>query len=97
MKSFSQLLDRLTYTPARNAKLMLMRNYFLSTPDPDRGYALAALTDGLPVDFPLRRTPWAQAYDRILGKALCKYELLIDEAGHPFVWITSLQTPNRRP
>lgn len=55
MKAFSQLLDRLTYTPARNAKLMLMRNYFRATPDPDRGYALAALTDGLPVDFPLRR------------------------------------------
>ncbi len=55
MKAFSQLLDRLTYTPARNGKLMLMRNYFLSTPDPDRGFALAALTDGLPIDFPLRR------------------------------------------
>jgi DNA ligase-1 len=55
MKAFSTLLDRLTYTPARNGKLMLMRNYFLSTPDPDRGFALAALTDGLPVDFPLRR------------------------------------------
>ncbi len=55
MRAFSQLLDRLTYTPARNAKLMLMRNYFLATPDPDRGFALAALTDGLPVDFPLRR------------------------------------------
>lgn len=49
------------------------------------------------VDFPLRRTTWAQAYDRILGKATCKYELLIDEAGRPFVWITSLQTPNRKP
>ncbi|MEI7599710.1 MAG: ATP-dependent DNA ligase, partial [Aestuariivirga sp.] len=55
MKAFSQLLDRLTYTPARNAKLMLMRNYFLATPDPDRGFALAALTDGLPIAFPLRR------------------------------------------
>ncbi|MCA3555238.1 cisplatin damage response ATP-dependent DNA ligase [Aestuariivirga sp.] len=55
MKAFSQLLDRLTYTPARNAKLMLMRNYFLATPDPDRGYALAALTDGLPIEVPLRR------------------------------------------
>ena len=55
MKAFSQLLDRLTYTPARNAKLMLMRNYFRATPDPDRGFALAALTDGLPIDFPLRR------------------------------------------
>jgi DNA ligase 1 len=55
MKAFSTLLDRLTYTPARNGKLMLMRNYFLGTPDPDRGYALAALTDGLPIDVPLRR------------------------------------------
>ena len=55
MKAFSTLLDRLTYTPARNGKLLLMRNYFLATPDPDRGYALAALTGDLPVDFPLRR------------------------------------------
>lgn len=55
MKAFATLLDRLTYTPARNAKLLLMRNYFLATPDPDRGYALAALTEGLPISFPLRR------------------------------------------
>ena len=48
MKAFAKLLDRLTYTPARNGKLTLMRNYFRSAPDPDRGYALAALTDGLP-------------------------------------------------
>ena len=49
------------------------------------------------VDFPLRKTTWAQAYDRLLSKATCKYELLIDEAGKPFVWVTSLQTPNRKP
>jgi DNA ligase-1 len=55
MKDFAALLDRLTYTPARNGKLMLMRNYFTSTPDPDRGFALAALTDGVPIEFPLRR------------------------------------------
>ena len=55
MKAFASLLDRLTYTPSRNGKLMLMRNYFLATPDPDRGFALAALTDGLPISFPLRR------------------------------------------
>jgi DNA ligase-1 len=55
MKAFATLLDRLTYTPSRNGKLLLMRNYFLSTPDPDRGFALAALTDGLPLSFPLRR------------------------------------------
>lgn len=55
MKAFAALLDRLTYTPSRNGKLLLMRNYFVSTPDPDRGFALAALTDGLPLSFPLRR------------------------------------------
>src|SRR5690606_10832056 len=33
----------------RNAKLRLMRDYFASTPDPDRGYALAALTGDLAI------------------------------------------------
>ena len=55
MKTFATLLDRLTYTPARNGKLTLMRNYFRTAHDPDRGFALAALTDGVPVSFPLRR------------------------------------------
>lgn len=55
MKAFATLLDRLTYTPSRTGKLTLLRNYFRSVPDPDRGFALAALTDGLPVSFPLRR------------------------------------------
>jgi len=56
MKAFAELLDRLTYTPSRNAKLRLMLDYFRATPDPDRGWALTALTDGLPFSFPLRRT-----------------------------------------
>ena len=30
-------------------------DYFRTTPDPDRGWALAALTDGLPLRLPLRR------------------------------------------
>ena len=46
MKAFSELLDRLVLTPSRNGKLRLLRDYFADTPDPDRGYALAALTDG---------------------------------------------------
>jgi DNA ligase-1 len=46
MKAFSDLLDRLVLTPSRNGKLKLLRDYFAETPDPDRGYALAALTDG---------------------------------------------------
>src|SRR5580765_1938735 len=56
MKAFADLLDRLSYTPARNAKLRLMSDYFRTAPDPDRGWALCALTDGLPFSFPLRRT-----------------------------------------
>jgi ATP-dependent DNA ligase len=56
MKAFAHLLDRLSYSPSRNAKLRLLRDYFRSTPDPDRGWALAVLTDGLPFSFPLRRT-----------------------------------------
>jgi DNA ligase 1 len=56
MKAFADLLDRLSYSPSRNAKLRLMADYFRTAPDPDRGWALAALTDGLPFSFPLRRT-----------------------------------------
>jgi ATP-dependent DNA ligase len=55
VKDFSALLDRLAYTPSRNDKLRLMADYFASAPDPDRGYALAALTDGLFFRVPFRR------------------------------------------
>ncbi|HUU67168.1 MAG TPA: cisplatin damage response ATP-dependent DNA ligase [Methyloceanibacter sp.] len=55
MKAFAALLDRLAHTPSRNDKLRLMADYFASAPDPDRGYALAALTDGLFFRVPFRR------------------------------------------
>jgi DNA ligase-1 len=47
MNRFAQLLDRLAYEPSRNAKLRLLTDYFRGTPDPDRGYALAAITGAL--------------------------------------------------
>jgi DNA ligase 1 len=56
MKAFAALLDALSYTPSRNGKLALLKEYFIATPDPDRGFALAALTDGLPFSFPVRQT-----------------------------------------
>ena len=56
MDAFAELLNRLAYTPGRNAKLGLMSRYFAETPDPDRGWALAVLTDGLPFSFPIRKT-----------------------------------------
>src|SRR5271165_6162489 len=50
MNRFAELLDRLAYEPARNAKLRLITDHFRSTPDPERGWALAALTGAL--NFP---------------------------------------------
>ena len=47
MRAFSVLLDRLIYTRSRNAKLDLIAAYLRDTPDPDRGWALAALTGEL--------------------------------------------------
>src|SRR5215212_1376683 len=47
MNRFAALLDRLAYEPSRNAKLRLMTDYFRTTPDPERGYALAAITGAL--------------------------------------------------
>lgn len=44
---FADLLERLAFTPRRNLKLAHLAQYFKATPDPDRGYALAALTGDL--------------------------------------------------
>src|ERR1044071_1004823 len=50
MRAFAELLDRLALTPSRNAKLTLVRDYLKETPDPDRGWALAARTGDLTFD-----------------------------------------------
>ncbi len=50
MEAFAALIDALVYTRSRNGKLALIADYLRATPDPDRGWALAALTGGL--DFP---------------------------------------------
>ena len=47
MKAFADLIERLVFMPSRNGKLRLLVDYFAHAPDPDRGYALAALTEGL--------------------------------------------------
>ena len=44
MDEFAELLDRLIYTRSRNAKLKLIADYLRAAPDPDRGWAMAALT-----------------------------------------------------
>ena len=47
MRAFARLLDQLSFTPSRNAKLTLLCDYMSGTADPERGWALASLTGAL--------------------------------------------------
>jgi ATP-dependent DNA ligase len=78
MKAFAELLDRLSYEPSRNNKLRLIANYLRSTPDPERGWALAALTGALAfrqAKPSLLRTMVAERTDPVL------FELSLDYVG----------------
>ena len=50
MRAFAALTERLAFESGRAAKLTLIADYLAAAPDPDRGYALAALAGTL--DFP---------------------------------------------
>jgi DNA ligase-1 len=47
MIAFAELLERLVFSPGRLAKIALLRRYFATQPDPDRGIGLAAITGEL--------------------------------------------------
>jgi DNA ligase-1 len=47
VRAFADLLERLVLTPSRNGKLKLLTDYFQEVPDPDRGYAVSAITRDL--------------------------------------------------
>jgi len=49
LHEFAELLDRLVLTPSRNGKLRLLVDHFRKVGDPDRGYALAAITRDLDI------------------------------------------------
>jgi DNA ligase 1 len=95
MNRFAELLNRLAYEPARNAKLRLITDYFHSTPDPERGWALAALTGAL--SFPhakagLIRSLIAERTDPVL------FELSYDYVGDlsetvALLWPTPIPSP----
>ena len=51
MIAFAELLERLTLTPGRLAKTALLKRFFETEPDPDRGWGLAALTGELAFDL----------------------------------------------
>jgi DNA ligase-1 len=98
MNRFAELLDRLTYEPARNAKLRLMTDYFRSTGDPERGWALAALTGSLRFPYAkpgLVRSLIAERTDPVL------FELSYDYVGDlsetvALMWPTSSSSPASR-
>src|SRR4029079_4758487 len=106
MKRFAELLDRLTYEQGRNNKLRLMTDYFRSTADPERGWAVSALTGVL--NFPhakpgLIRSLLAERTDPVL------FDLSYDYVGDlsetvALMWpptfaqrTPSQLTPSRRP
>ncbi|KKW92735.1 cisplatin damage response ATP-dependent DNA ligase [Sphingobium chungbukense] len=64
MRAFSQLLDGLVYTRSRNGKLDLIAHYMRTAPDPDRGWALAALTGNLDLNAVKASTIGAMARAR---------------------------------
>jgi DNA ligase 1 len=69
MNRFAELLDRLAYEHGRNNKLRLMTEYFRTTPDPERGYALAALAGALSFQYAkpgMIRTLIAERTDPVL-------------------------------
>lgn len=47
LSGFAELLDALSFAPGRNARLRLIGDWLRTTPDPDRGWGLAALTGEL--------------------------------------------------
>src|SRR6476659_8528305 len=98
MNRFAELLDRLTYEPARNAKLRLMTDYFRSTPDPERGWALAALTGAL--TFPhakpgLIRSLIAERTDPVLFELSYDYVGDLSETIAVMCPTSSLSSPTR--
>ena len=51
MIAFAELLELLTLTPGRLAKVALLKRFLATEPDPDRGWGLAALTGELAFDL----------------------------------------------
>ena len=56
METFSNLLEQLYYTAGTKAKAQLIADYITNTPDPDRGWAIAAMAGTLRFDFFKRNT-----------------------------------------
>ena len=56
MLAFAELVDKLYFTSSNLAKAALIRDYLKNTPDPDRGWAIAAIAGTLNFEFFKRKT-----------------------------------------
>ncbi|GGW83448.1 cisplatin damage response ATP-dependent DNA ligase [Alteromonas halophila] len=56
MNAFSDLLEQLYFTGSTNTKAAILKHYIATTPDPDRGWAIAAIAGTLRFDFFKRNT-----------------------------------------
>ena len=65
MEAFALLLDRLYYTHSNLAKTALLKAYLGRTPDPDRGWAIAALAGEMRFEFFKRHTITALIRERV--------------------------------
>lgn len=65
MDAFADLLEQLYFTPGTNAKAALIIEYLKKTPDPDRGWAIAAMAGTLRFDFFKRNTVKQLMLERI--------------------------------
>ena len=65
MEAFSDLLEQLYFTSGTNAKAVLISHYIATTPDPDRGWAIAAIAGELKFDFFKRNTIKTLMLERI--------------------------------
>ena len=49
MKDFSNLLEKIIFTPSRNSKISIISQFFKNCKDPERGFVLAMLTGNLKI------------------------------------------------
>ncbi len=45
----------------------------------------------IPAELPSKRISYSQTLGRVLGQAKLKYELRVDEAEQPFLWVTTFK------
>ena len=98
MNRFATLLDSLLFTPARLGKLRLMSEYFAGTEDPERGWALAALTGALSFQHAkpgLIRNLIAERTDPVLFGLSYDYVGDLSETV-ALMWPASLSSPAKR-